>query len=131
MEEKSGNIIASVISGVIVAIVATGVNYVITIQVLKSQVDDLRVNQAGLSKDVEQVQEKYWRLEGFLQAKLNYNFKAMVQISNKKKISQESFAEALPILENKPAEAESYLIQQLQFTPAEAKEVLKAPRTQN
>jgi hypothetical protein len=67
-------------------------------------------------------------MEGFLEAKLNYNYSAFVAISNQKKIPQSEFKAALPMLEHRPEEAASYLKQKLNFSPAEVKAVFTMPK---
>lgn len=132
MMNKSKDMLPQIITGVIVALIVSGTigifNYWLQIPLLRSQVDDLRASQSNLIGQLSEVQQKYMRMEGFLEAKLNYNYSAFVAISNQKKIPQSEFKAALPILEHKPEEAASYLMQKLNFSPTEVKAVFTMPK---
>jgi len=107
-------VLVGVIVGLVVAIIIGGFNYWLQIPLLRSQVDDLRTSQTQLSIQLREIQQKYSRLEGFLEARLNYNYSAFVEISEQKKIPQSEFKAALPILEYKQEQAASYLKNKLQ-----------------
>jgi hypothetical protein len=121
-------LITAVIGGLIVAVVIGGFNYWLQIPLLRSQVDDLRTSQSNLASQLSEVQQKYMRMEGFLEAKLNYNYSAFVAISNQKKIPQSEFKAALPMLEHNPKEASTYLMKKLNFSPNEVKAVFTLPK---
>lgn len=121
-------IITGVIVGLVVSLVIGVFNYWLQIPLLRSQVDDLRASQLQLSMQLGDIQQKYFRMEGFLEAKLNYNYSAFVAISNQKKVPQNEFKAALPMLEHKPEEAASYLRNKLNFSPVEVKAVLTVPQ---
>ena len=121
-------IITGVITGLLVSIVIAVFNYWMQIPLLRSQVDDLRASQVKLFQEFDNLQQKYFRIEGFLAGKLNYHYSAFVEISNQKKIPQKEFKTALPILEHNPEEAASYLMQKLNFSPTEVKSVLTMPK---
>ena len=124
-------IITGIIVGLVVSIGIGVFNDWMQIPVLRSQVDDLRASQSNLSRELGDIQQKYFRMEGFLEGKLNYNYSAFVAISNQKKIPQNEFKAALPMLEHKPEEAAYYLMQKLNFTPTEVKAVLTIPKKIN
>ncbi len=124
-------LITAVIGGLIVAVVIGGFNYWLQIPLLRSQVDDLIASQSSLIKQLDEVQQKYMRMEGFLEAKLNYNYSAFVAISNQKKIPQKEFKAALSVLEYKPQEAPSYLTNKLGFSSGEVEAVFTFPKQTN
>ncbi len=131
MRISSKEIISGVVVGLIVSAVVAGVNYWLQIPLLKSQIDDLRASESKTAKQLEDIQQKYSRMEGFLEAKLNYNYSAFVAISNQKKVPQSEFKAALPVLEYQPKEAPSYLMNKLNFSPSEVKAVFTLPKNKN
>jgi hypothetical protein len=142
---KMENIINTAIATLITTGIITVAGYVVYIPVLKSQIEDIKAAQSAipsqLSSDISQLttringietksadlEKKYYLIAGFLQAKLNFNVQAFVDIAVRKGISQQQFKAALPVLEKNTKDAGSYLQNNLLFSPSEVKAVMAVP----
>jgi hypothetical protein len=133
MPKSSSPLMISIISTIVCAIVSpimlVLLGYIFDVPVVKSQINDIRQSQTQSAQQIQQLTKTISRLEGYLNAKLGYNFTALSNLSDKKNISQETFNKAIFVLTNKPAEASSYLSNQMHFNQQEINSVLNKSTT--
>lgn len=141
MESIINTTIATIISSAILIIAG----YLLYIPVLKSQIEDIKATQASIPSQLSSqitelaskvsvienkstdLEKKYYLIAGFLQAKLNFNVQAFVDIAVKKGITPQQFKAALPMLEHNPENFGSILQSKFLFTPEEVKAVMSLP----
>jgi hypothetical protein len=145
MKIDKDSIFNTVIATLVATALITLIGYLIYIPVLKSQIEDIKTSQSaipsqvsteinqltsrvdGLERKSVDIEKKYYLLAGFLQAKLNFNVQAFVDIAVNKGIPPQQLKAAVPVFESSPKNINSYLQNNLQFTPAEAKAVMTMP----
>ena len=125
-------IVITIVGTVTSAAIIAGVSTLFYIPIMKLRIEHLETEQSKLSDEVAGLQQSNSRILGYigsLPRNSEYNMPALINISNQKKISQPAFVEAVNMLDKtkNPEKAKSYLIDELGFTPAEAKNVLSKP----
>jgi hypothetical protein len=118
-----------IFNNVIVLLIAAGIGYLAyNVPVLKSQVDDVGKTQSNLETRTQFLEMMCNIIAGFLEARLNFNVQAFVDIAIKKGITPQQLKVATPIFESNPTNIGSYLQNNFQFTPEEVKEVMTVPK---